>query len=313
MRNLLVYYLLLMGLIFYCGSPTFAADWFCDFEQSEGYLPGVINGQNGWWASSSVPSVIADGSAPSGSQVLYMAGPTEGGNAVGYPNATAGLVKCTAYINGPTGAAGHAGMHWRQGSTYFIMSEFQEAGDAGWGTFNYDGGDGNGWAGDASGKITWNAGTWEELIIWLDLTNDQFSVTINGVLIQHWYDNGGALISTNTWRPFKASVGAFDTWQFFIGTMNGSGTPYKIDRLMVEEVNLNPDVTVKQAGIMLEWESTPGLQYSIYSTDDPSVEWDLVDQVTADSSLTQWIDTGDTVRENPASGVVKKRYYRIQD
>ena len=65
MRNLLVYYLLLMGLIFYCGSPTFAADWFCDFEQSEGYLPGVINGQNGWWASSSVPSVIADGSAPS--------------------------------------------------------------------------------------------------------------------------------------------------------------------------------------------------------------------------------------------------------
>ena len=111
MKNLFVNYLLVALLMLLYGSAAFAANWFCDFEQTEGYTPGPINGQNGWWASSAIPSVIADGSAPSGSQVLYMAGPTEAGNAVSYPNANADLIKCTAYINGPTGAAGHAALH----------------------------------------------------------------------------------------------------------------------------------------------------------------------------------------------------------
>jgi len=293
-----------------CVSAHSSVNWSADFE-SPPYVLEPINGQQGWWASSPAPSVIADGTAPSGSQVLYIAGPNESGNAIGYPDASAELVECTAYVNGPTGAGGHAAMHWREGSTYFVHAEFQESGDDGWGYYNIYGGTGNQWAGSEGAKISWSSGTWEKLEIRLDLVNDRFAVVINDVLVDEWYDNSGTLIGTHTWTPFVNEVSRFDTWQFFIGTMHATGTPYKVDGLVVEEIDLNPEVTEKQAGIMLRWKSVPGVIYSIYSVDNLSDEWQLVEQITADSSETTWVDVGDDTRENPASDLIMKRYYQI--
>jgi len=237
MRKLLI---TLAVAMFVSASAHAIVNWSADFETPP-YALGPINGQQSWWASSPTPSVIADGTAPSGSQVLYMAGPGQGGNAVGYPNANTDLVKVTWYMDGPTGAGGHAAAHFRSGSTYFVMNEFQEAGDAGWGYYNLTGGTGNQYAGDAGAKLRWSAGTWEKLEFWLDLANDKFAVEINDVLIQEWYDNAGALIGTHTWTPFMANVSNFNTWQFFIGTMHAEGTPYKVDALLVEEGMVIPE------------------------------------------------------------------------
>jgi hypothetical protein len=310
MRNLFVYSLLVTVLMLIHGSAAFAADWSADFETPP-YVLDPINGQQGWYSGSTVPSVIADGTAPSGSQVLYVAGPTETGDAVGYPSANTDLVKLTFYMNGPTGAGGHAALHCRQGNTYFIMSEFQESSDAGWGYYNVEGSTGVQYAGVNGAKVAWNTGTWEKVEYWMDLANDQFTVEINDVLIDEWYDNGGALIDTHIWTPFINPVSGFDTLQIRIGTMYAVGTPYKVDGLVVEEIDLVPEVTSKQAGVMLQWDSVPGVLYKIYSSDDPAGEWELVDQVTADMTETKWVDVGDQNRENPASDTVTSRFYKI--
>jgi hypothetical protein len=216
------------------GSVASVVNWSADFE-SPPYVLDSLDTQQGWLTDSTVPSVIADGTAPSGSQVLYVAGPTETGDAVGYPSANTDLVKLTFYMNGPTGAGGHAGLHCREGSTYFITSEFQESGDAGWGYYNIEGSTGAQYAGVDGAKVVWNAGTWEKLEYWMDFANDQFAVKINDVTISEWYDNGGSLIDTHTWTPFINPVSGLDTLQIRIGTMDAVGTPYMVDALVVDE------------------------------------------------------------------------------
>ena len=218
-----------------CVGAQASVVYTADFE-SPAYSIGALDTQQGWIGAAPA-KVVADGTTPDGAQALYVAGPTEGGhNYTPYSfSATADLVKVSWYMNGPTGAAGHAAMHLRSSNTYFNMNEFTEAGEAGWGYYNLAGGTGNQYAGDAGAKLVWNAGTWEKLEFWVDIANDQFAVEINDVLIDEWYDNGGALIGTHTWTPFMANVSNFNRLQVGIGTMNATGTPYMVDGILVEE------------------------------------------------------------------------------
>lgn len=242
MRTLFITLVVSMVL---CAGAHATTVWSADFETPP-YALGPINGQNGWSASSSNPTVIADGTAPSGSQVLQMAGQAQNGNATAsFANATADLVKCTAYFDGATYVSSHAGMFIRSGSVYAVWAKFQETYGGGWGTFNIYG-DSTQYAGDDGAKLTWNAGTWQKVELWLDLANDQFAVEINDILINEWYDNGGALIGTNIWTAFDNNISSVNAVQFFVTIADNAGaTPFKVDGLLVEE-----GLTIPEPGTM---------------------------------------------------------------
>jgi PEP-CTERM motif len=235
-----------------CVGAQATVQWAADFETPP-YNLGWINGQQGWYSGTFTSGVVADGTTPDGSQALYIAGKLQGGDAIAYPNASADLVKVTMLMNGPTGAGGHAASHLRQGSKYFVMSEFQETSESGWGYYNIEGGNGTQYAGAEDAKLRWNAGTWEKVVYWLDFANDQYAAEINDVLIDEWYNNAGDLISSSVWTPFIQDVSGFDTWQIRISTMHdyAEATPFMVDGLMVEEGMTMPIIPEPSSMLLL--------------------------------------------------------------
>jgi PEP-CTERM motif len=237
-----------------CAGAHATTHWSADFETPP-YALGPINLQNGWSANSNNPTVIVDGTAPSGSQVLQMAGQAQNGNATAsFASANVDLVKYTMNFDGPTYATSHAGTFIRSGSIYAVWAKFQESYGAGLGFYNIYGNTSQ-YAGAAGTRLVWNAGTWQKVEFWLDLANDQFAVEINDVLINEWYDNANNLIGTHTWTAFDNNIGYVNAIQFFVTIADNAGaTPFKVDGLLVEKGMTIPEpgtVTVFGLGLSL--------------------------------------------------------------
>lgn len=232
MKRLLITFVLSMLL---CAGAQAIVDLSADFETPP-YNIAPINGQQGWYGSDSTVAVVADGTAPSGSQVLNVAGIDDlVHNAIAYPNADQDLVKMSVWFNGPMNRASNPGIFLRQGSTYFVWGELVASYN--YGFYNIYGDWGNQYAGAGGARFRWNSGEWNKLEIWLDLANDQYAVEVNDVLATEWYTSGGALIGSWIWTPFDNLVSKLDTIQFFGKVKNDANpsSPMLIDALVVEE------------------------------------------------------------------------------
>ena len=227
MKKLLITLIITMAV---CVSAQATVQYSADFE-APAYSIGPVNGQNGWIGSDPTVQVIADGSAPSGSQVLKVA--TQDAvthNAYAYPNANQDLVKLSVWFNGPEYRASNPGIFLRNGSTYFVWGELV-AGSL-LGNYNLYGNEGNQYAAKDGVRYRWTAGEWNQLAFWLDFANQQFAAEINGELVTEW-DMGGTFVN-KVWTPFDNPVSKLDTIQFF-GRVNTNGTPFLIDDLIVEQ------------------------------------------------------------------------------
>jgi hypothetical protein len=320
MKSLLTYVVAAVVMSLCIGSVASVVSWSDDFETPP-YALGPIDGQNGWSATSSNPTVIADGTAPSGSQVLQMAGQAQNGNAtVSFADATTDLVKVTAYFDGATYVTSHAAMMIRSGSTYAVWAKFQESYGEGWGFYNIYGNTSQ-YAGADGAKLVWNAGTWQKVELWLDLANDEFAVKINDVTINEWYNNGGALIDTHTWTPFNNNISSFNAVQLFVTIADNAGaTPFKVDALLVEEgdTELPPDPPPPPPPLN-EYET------SFEAVDDPSGDTFTVGPLngqagwqanndTASVVQTTFVDSGSqAVRVSDSSNQDYHNLYKIVD
>jgi len=209
----------------------------CDFESAEGYSTGDINGQpsgdpNPWW-SDAVTNVI-NTTAYSGSQCLE-AGPADAAahSTVGYfADATTDLVKVSFMVNPPSDALSNSLVALRSGGSYLVRAEL--VGTTGSGGFNITGNTGNQYAGAFSTKLTWLSGAWYKVDIYINLTNDEFAVIIDDMVIDEWYDNGGSLIDTDTWHPLENTASSVNEIQSF-GRVDTTGNPLLLDNIVVEE------------------------------------------------------------------------------